>query len=323
VEQSEEFPRGGEHSGDQFYPYKEVVISARNQVVAQRAANTIHNAHNLLHGFNLFGTFSSGPQPVSPVASDDNSGPSAHRPEFHASPDIPLACLIAARVSQRRRFGYALARLQISMEVMSFPTIELDPSHSPNIPKSLFAEDHIRMAVAITAAYAAIEELHLEIRASPQKPSRIDGRWNPEVRAELEQRLTRAGVDLSEEFHWNLRGKRTRIEIRRSREITKLAPWARSEVRDGQSTFQTPLLTRALLRSQIAAHGREDKHPFLKVLSVYDATNTQFLARRLFLESVGYWRYLQTDEGHRKLERKREKHSNTSQMGDATKLPTM
>ena len=77
------------------------------------------------------------------------------------------------------------------------------------------------------------------------------------------------------------------------------------------------------MRSQIAAHGREDKHPFLKVLSVYDVTNTQFLARRLFLESVGYWRYLQTDERHRKLERKREKHSNTYQVGEATKLPTM
>src|SRR6266851_4669352 len=60
-EQATEFPRGGEYSGDRFYPYKEVIISARDQVIAQRAANTIYNVRNLLQGSNLFGMFSSGP----------------------------------------------------------------------------------------------------------------------------------------------------------------------------------------------------------------------------------------------------------------------
>ena len=46
-EQATEFPRGGEYSGDRFYPYKEVIISARDQVIAQRAANTIYNVRNL------------------------------------------------------------------------------------------------------------------------------------------------------------------------------------------------------------------------------------------------------------------------------------
>lgn len=43
VKQTTEFPRGGEYSEDKFYPYKEVIISARDQVIAQRAANTIFN----------------------------------------------------------------------------------------------------------------------------------------------------------------------------------------------------------------------------------------------------------------------------------------
>jgi hypothetical protein len=50
-----EYQRGGEYSGDKFYPYKEVIISARDQVTAQRAANTIYNVRNLLQGSNLFG----------------------------------------------------------------------------------------------------------------------------------------------------------------------------------------------------------------------------------------------------------------------------
>src|ERR1700733_2655635 len=69
VKQTAEFPRGGEYSDDKFYPHKEVVISARDQLVAQRAANTIYNARNLLQGSNLLGLFSSGPPEVQPVSS--------------------------------------------------------------------------------------------------------------------------------------------------------------------------------------------------------------------------------------------------------------
>lgn len=86
---------------------------------------------------------------------------SQERPEFNASQNIPLACLIAARVSHRLRFVYALARLALSLEIMSVPTIDLDRTHSPNIPKSVFHEDHSRFAMAITSAYSSIEELGL------------------------------------------------------------------------------------------------------------------------------------------------------------------
>lgn len=41
LEETAEFPRGGEYSGDQFYPYKEVILSARDQVIAQRASDAI------------------------------------------------------------------------------------------------------------------------------------------------------------------------------------------------------------------------------------------------------------------------------------------
>ena len=41
-------------------------------------------------------------------------------------------------------------------------------------------------------------------------------------------------MDLAEESYWNVRGRRTRIETWRRPEITKLAPWSFSDVRDGQ-----------------------------------------------------------------------------------------
>jgi hypothetical protein len=51
---------------------------------------------------------------------------------------------------------------------------------------------------------------------------------------------------------------------------------------------------------RVAAHSSGDKS-YLRVLSVYDVANVQFLARRLLLESLGYWRYLGTHENLRRL----------------------
>src|SRR5260370_40399259 len=142
-EQATEFPRGGEYSGDRFYPYKEVIISARDQVIAQRAANTIYNVRNLLQGSNLFGMFSSGPQSVSPVILLESLGTPhepGESPAFNSSPNIPLASLIAARVSRKLRFVYALARLAISMEIMwcrplSSTRLTAQTSPSPFFPR--------------------------------------------------------------------------------------------------------------------------------------------------------------------------------------------
>lgn len=304
VEQRSKFPQGGEYVGDRLYPFKEVILSARNQTSAQRALDTILSARNLLEGSNFFRMLSSGAQVVSPVEEDAHGpadGVAGERPAFNSSPNIPLACLVAAEVSRRLRFVYALARLEISMKILSVPTIELDPMHTLNIPKSVFPEDHIRMATAIVSANAAIEELGLTIHASKENPSRINGAWNPTVRHELEQRLTQAGVDLAEPIYWNLRGHRTRIEIRRAPEITQLARWAiKNVVRDGQMHVSDAIAYASFLRSSIAAHGSGEKN-FLRVLSVYDVANVQFLARRLLLESLGCWQYLGTHENLRQL----------------------
>jgi len=45
----------------------------------------------------------------------------------------------------------------------------------------------------------------------------------------------------------------------------------------------------SFLRSKIAAHKSDPK--VLRVLSIYDVANVQFLARRLILEAIGCWRF--------------------------------
>jgi hypothetical protein len=169
------------------------------------------------------------------------------------------------------------------------PLIDLDPNHARNVPKSVLPEDHVRFAFAIVTAWACIEELGFAIHASKEKPSRLeDGSWNPEVKENLEKRLRAADVDLEEKFSWNLRGAPTRLELKRAPNILKKSPWARQHVRDGDMEIVEALSYVHFLRSSVAAHKSSKR--LIRVLSVYDVANAQFLARRLLLEKMGFWR---------------------------------
>jgi hypothetical protein len=275
------------------YRPKQVVIRAEDEKTAQRALNLILGAFNVVLGEHSFPTFSGTAVPRLYVAARSESeefrfddGP----PRIASTSKIPLACMIAARASLSLQHVYALAKLSLSIETYSVPAMELDPARGENLPKSVFPEEHVRMAFAITTAYSCIEELGLEIRSSQQKPSRLaDHTWNPDVRTDLERRLRMAGINLHERFAWNVRGGRTRIEIKKPPAIVKPAPWSAWRVRDGDMDLVDALDLSSFLRSKISAH-RTDKR-LLRVLSIYDVANVQFLARRLFLESLRFWRY--------------------------------
>lgn len=291
-----EFRVASEHFENRVYPGKEVVVRADSAVLAQKAGDLVHGARLLLEGSNVFSHLYPGEHvPVVKTSGGGRSDAEEDGMDFLAerrtvAPDIPLACLIAARISWRVRRVYALAKLRLSLETFSLPFVELDPHRRENVPKSPLPDDHVCMAYAIVAAYSSIEELGLEIRASSQNPSRLgDGSWNPRVKEDLERRLRQAHVNLDERFLWNLRGPQTRIEMHRAPDLVRPANWARYRVRDGLIEVIDAINYVSFLRSKVAAH-RSDRR-FMTALSVYDVANAQFLARRLLLESVGYWRY--------------------------------
>jgi hypothetical protein len=203
------------------------------------------------------------------------------------TPNVPFACLIAAKISMRRPLVYALAKLRLSYEIFSAPGMALNPSSSANVRKSHLPEEHVRLAYAIVLANACIEELGLRVPAHPKKPSWINGDWNPEVRHEFDVTLKKSNVDLSELFSWNVRGGKTKLEERRPPRIIGKAPWNRRSVRDGEMHITDAIAYVGWLRSNVAAHTA--KHPMLKVLSIYDVANSQFVARRLLMEKIGIW----------------------------------
>jgi hypothetical protein len=292
VQPSSELPIASEVVGDKIYPAKEVVIWARNEVSAQRAADLIHSARLLIDGSNLLSHIYPGEHaPIQAVGEEENG---VHEPVFPpntpvVTPHIPLACLIAARASRRLQYVYAMAKLRLSFETYSLPTIDLDPQHSTNVPKSPLPEDHVRLAFAIVMAYACIEELGFAVNASSDRPAKIGGKWNPLVKEDLEARLRKGHVKLTEAFHWTLRGARTLIEKKRVPEIVQKAEWARYPVRDGKMEIIDAINYVSFVRSKVSAH-KADKR-LVRVLSVYDVANAQFLSRRLLLEKMGYWRY--------------------------------
>jgi hypothetical protein len=201
---------------------------------------------------------------------------------------IPKACLLAARASRRRRWQYALVKYRFSAKLYGVHVVDLEPFRSDHLQLSRFADDHVAFSYAITAAYSAIEDLGLELRASHTRPSRINGQWNPVVKADLEQRLATAGVSLTEPLLWTIRGPKTRIQKQRQIPISAKARWAAGAmVRDADVTLVDAIAYADWLRDKIATHAAKGLTPSL---SPYDVVNVQHVARRMILEVLGLWR---------------------------------
>ena len=269
---------------------KEIIIQARSLLAAQRAANLVHSAILLLSaGLAIGEEHEVFPARSLEHESRDEETQKLLRNNILSKSNIPRACMIAAKASFRREYSYALAKLRLSYEMCSTPTVELDPHYSALIPKSPYAEHHVRFAYGVILAYSVIEEIGMEIRASQSRPSTINGKWNPVVKGELEQRLRQAGVNLDEPFLWSVRGSATRLERSRpARKISKV-PWSRYDVRDGMVELADAIAHVSWLRSKVAAHRMQEN--MVSILSVYDVANAQFLARRLLLERMGFWQF--------------------------------
>jgi hypothetical protein len=207
--------------------------------------------------------------------------------------DIPLSCEIAAKVSFHKKYVIALNKYFISCKLNSTHWIDLDPGHSLNIPLSPFPHDHLHYAYAILAAYSIIEELQLEIRANQRNPTFLpNGAWNPLVKADLEGRLIKAGIVINDPIPWNVRGPIKTLEKRRPPKAIGKAPWAYGFVRDCEVNLIDAISDLSWIRSKISAHKVDED---IKKLSVYDVANAQHLARRIILESLGFWRKLKGD----------------------------
>lgn len=262
---------------------KQVVIYTKDWPMAQKALDLISGALELV----------SGGMPLRPerlvarTRTEPRLAPGARQlvEQELSTPDISLACAVAAKASRRTRFVYAIAKYSFSLTQQFTHVVDLEPFRSRHLPVSRFPSDHVRFAQAVVAAYSAIEEVGLEIRASSKNPSKINGKWNPTVCAELESRLRDAGVDPSETLLWTRRGPPKRTELQGPHAATLPARWAGGLVRDVEMPLIDAIAQASWLRSKAAAH---KANRISASLSPYDVANVQHLARLLLLRSVGF-----------------------------------
>jgi hypothetical protein len=270
-------------------PPKYIIIHATNEEVAQNAVDLIFAASCLvnedcshalmLNAKNVFLLNKNHAKPKDIFNIDTQ--PIVNEYQF--------PCLIAARASYRKSLQYALMKYQLSQQSFSTYVDELDPSHwSPQKFVYNSVLHHARCAQAIMLGYSVIEELGLEIRADQKRPSFINNEWNPLIKEELEQRLVKSGIDLSERAHWVMRDTPTKIERKKAiRAVTK-APWAYAKVRDSEVEVIDAIALASWMRSKASAH-RLNK--ISSSLSYYDVSNLHYLSRRLLLERLGLWHY--------------------------------
>lgn len=198
------------------------------------------------------------------------------------------ACSMANRASRRYSLSYALHKLALSYESSSLHIMDVHPRYAPR--RFSVRQDpmlHVYLANAITLAYSAIEEMGFEIKSSHKEPSKIDGLWNPVVKADLEQRLQRGGISLDDSFVWTLRGPKTRVEKAKPPLSNGKPSWSGGNIRDRDMEVVESLLLASWLRSRVSAHRFSN---VARSLTEYDAFNVQSLARRLLLETLGLWR---------------------------------
>lgn len=264
-----------------------VVIHARDYLAAYKVARLVTAAQCLLEG----STFVLPPDHFIPYADsdEDEEGPGEIRllqvrGTIMQLPDTPLACLIASRASRRKSLAFALFKLLWSFRTYSTDVVDLHPHWTSIIlPKARTPEESVRYCQAITLAYGVIEELGLDVRASDKSPSRPGGKWNPEVREDLEKRLRKARVDLAEPVVWALRGSKTRLETGRPTKRLGKASHAYGRVRDEQVHVCDAIADISWLRSRVSAHKSSE---LVDLLSPYDVANAQHLAARLILDTL-------------------------------------
>jgi hypothetical protein len=283
-------------------PAKEIVVYAQAEGRAQHVVDLVLAAHCLYTGeiltFDRQPVFRQRAQTTEEIERQIMAG-GGHSLGVCG---LPVSCLIAAKASRKNAYQYAVFKYLLSCRTVPLRALSLDPEGDwePGMVISALPEEHVFNANAITLAYSVLEELSFEIRASNAVPSKINGRWSPTVKEDLQERLADSGINLSEPILWHLRETPTRIERARKPPLLAKCEWAGYKVRDAYLDVIEAIAYASWLRSRVSAHRVS---ALTKSLTIYDVANVQHLARRLLLEALGFWDYDETGIGSTNADR--------------------
>lgn len=196
---------------------------------------------------------------------------------------LAAAARLAARASLTRRHQYAIWKAFSSFRLVPISFSSTHPSYGDWFGVEKAPRLHAEFGAAISLAYSSIEELGLELRSLNDKPTRKNGDWDPVAKADVEARLSSAGIPLEKDVTWLVRNSPTRIERASPPPKGKRASWVRRGVRDRHTSLLEALAQARWMRSRAGAHGSST---LSKSLTAYDVLNVQGLARYLIMCSL-------------------------------------
>lgn len=273
----------------------EICIIARSQNRADIAALLLYAADTVISGCVPFGLFSGWDpyeaQAISPELAEVSESVQGKwkgvcRRQHERMVDVAG---LTVRLSRDRVLTDAAFSYLASVYLFSLDPMTLDPCWGTRtIPRLPNPMHRAWEAQSLFAAFQVIEILKLTVTgASSDRPSIIDGVWNPEIRSDLENRLSAIGIDSRARFAWFSRGTTTKAQRKMNARTSESLPaeWNGGHVRDEEIPYIDAINRAGWLRSSIAAHWSSSK---LGGLHPLDTLNVQVLARMLLMYATKF-----------------------------------
>lgn len=262
-------------------PDLEILLNAKSEKSAERALRLLFASFYIIHGTNSICDFDN----FLP-SNKRHEIPLPHRPRL-STDGLFESALIATKASFRLNLQRAIFKYKLACDIHSNEMMQFDPNNEHTRVDEAFDDDKLRFGYTILILYSVIEELGLGIKASNQKPSFINGKWNPVVLDDLVVRWGRIGFEKDERIAWIRRYKPTRIERGKQVKISDQLPWSFGPIRDGLISLYDAIAIMSWIRSRVVAHKVSDIY---RSLSIHDVANANYLVRELL------WKLLKMNE---------------------------
>ena len=256
----------------------ELIIGAQSAYEARNIAELYNACLTLLGGEMAYRIN----QIIELVIQNENS--LQHHYVFDGSDTNYYACKMMQMVINDDLLRGAVVKYSVVQEVFRYDSRMLEPTCDDYNFQYLLS-DQIKMGYYIVILYSALEDLKLEVNASKEKPSVINGKYNPLVVEPIRKKLLENGIKPDMRLKCLSRAER-KIPRKKTTQTNILCEWSDGKtVRDFKISIVDAIFELSMIRSKYATHGNISR---VADLCLYDVENANDLIRTVLLEIMKY-----------------------------------
>jgi hypothetical protein len=182
---------------------------------------------------------------------------------------------------EKEQYSVALLKYCASQCLYPVHYVDFSTNKYQSTINGIMLIDHIMMGYSIIISYSIIEELGLDVRATKDNPSSINGKWNPGVISSLRSRLVQVGVNPDESIDWLSRAGSIR-PFKKETVVEGACEWNNgTDILDVKLNIVDAILEISYVRSCLAAHANTFR---LRSIHPIDVQNANHLARILLMD---------------------------------------